>query len=620
MGTRRLTYPVAFTFVLLLLIADLAFAKNWFAEGMQYMEHPCHCRYIEAARAFSKALENNPNWAEAYYKRGQAYHFARKADYAKAITDYSRALELDPEIHYAYFFRAKAYIKSNPPQYAKAILDYNLAIKFIPERTDFYLYRAKALRGLNQHYLAIEDYTRVIDHGKTHTHYDALRHRGELYLNTKQYHAAIDDFSSALARYKKSYEIYTMKGYAWVKLQAYDQGIQDYTKALELKPNFLPALNYRGLAWAEKGSYEKAIQDFDRALIIDSTYKVVAESKRKVIAMQKRLEAGGFKKESADKPPTGIMGDIVRNVSVDQFILTTIILCALLVGTVSFLISRRIRKSKEDKLDGLIASLDSGEMVLYNFKKDNFLLYILLLLISTFLALSFPMLMMENATGIQRMTLFSFLLLSSLFGFLVANHWLSELIVSDKYLYVRRVIDLWRPRMISLGDVYNIKQRGHRGIFYLFIRLKSYPNIKFGPIKDLSAKSKLEEALVALDPNYRTKHNSRCPRCDEQVPNIFIKDVMLLSKNSIFTCSHCKAKLKPDLKSIDDHSLRTDLIALIFLIPAALVFLNSVYPWWGMLMVLCMSMAFIPIWGYLAYNQLREVVTQKKICFELLDD
>jgi len=48
-----------------------------------------------AIKIYDKAIELNPNFAEAYYNRGNAYSDLKQ--YERAIEDYNKAIELNPE-------------------------------------------------------------------------------------------------------------------------------------------------------------------------------------------------------------------------------------------------------------------------------------------------------------------------------------------------------------------------------------------------------------------------------------------------------------------------------------------------------------------------------------------
>jgi tetratricopeptide (TPR) repeat protein len=56
---------------------------------------------------YSKAIEINPRFAEAYNNRGLAY--AYKGQYGQAISDYNKAIETNPKLAEAYYNRGAAY-------------------------------------------------------------------------------------------------------------------------------------------------------------------------------------------------------------------------------------------------------------------------------------------------------------------------------------------------------------------------------------------------------------------------------------------------------------------------------------------------------------------------------
>jgi tetratricopeptide (TPR) repeat protein len=81
-----------------------------------------------AITEFNKAIELNPEYAEAYYFRGKA-----KCDinhYRDAISDYSKAIELDP--HYAAAYYERGYAKNHLKDYYGANIDLATAKEIDP--------------------------------------------------------------------------------------------------------------------------------------------------------------------------------------------------------------------------------------------------------------------------------------------------------------------------------------------------------------------------------------------------------------------------------------------------------------------------------------------------------
>jgi tetratricopeptide (TPR) repeat protein len=88
--------------------------------------------YDGAIREFSKAIELDPNYADAYTNRGIAY--AGKSDYDRAIADYNQAIWLDPNYADVYNNRGLAY--SSKGDSNRAIADYTEAIRLDPKLAD----------------------------------------------------------------------------------------------------------------------------------------------------------------------------------------------------------------------------------------------------------------------------------------------------------------------------------------------------------------------------------------------------------------------------------------------------------------------------------------------------
>ena len=82
--------------------------------------------YEKSIYFFSKAIEKNPNDAEAYYSRAYSQQKIGGKE-RNVISDYSKSLELHPNDYEAYMNRGVAYVKIR--QYTEAISDYKKSIE-----------------------------------------------------------------------------------------------------------------------------------------------------------------------------------------------------------------------------------------------------------------------------------------------------------------------------------------------------------------------------------------------------------------------------------------------------------------------------------------------------------
>lgn len=79
---------------------------------------------------FDQAIVLDPNYAHAYYNRGNAYG-DDKGDSSRAIADFSETIRLNPNLVAAYFNRARAYLYSGDS--AKALADMDHAAGLAPK-------------------------------------------------------------------------------------------------------------------------------------------------------------------------------------------------------------------------------------------------------------------------------------------------------------------------------------------------------------------------------------------------------------------------------------------------------------------------------------------------------
>ncbi len=104
--------------------------------------------YKGAIKYYNKAIELNPNYADAYLHRGVAkrktIEFIKKhpRGYKGIIQDYNKAIELNPNYAMAYSYRGDA--KSNLQDYRGAIQDLNKAIELDPNLAEAYYNRGIA--------------------------------------------------------------------------------------------------------------------------------------------------------------------------------------------------------------------------------------------------------------------------------------------------------------------------------------------------------------------------------------------------------------------------------------------------------------------------------------------
>ncbi|MBE8949948.1 MAG: tetratricopeptide repeat protein [Quinella sp. 3Q1] len=186
-------------------------------------------------------------------------------DYHGAIKLYNEAIEFKPDYAEAYYNRGNTY--KNLRKYEQAIQDYNKAIELKPNYAEAYNNRGTSYRSLKQDEQAIQDFNKAL---KFKQHEFIYANRGMVYEKLEQYERAIKDYDKAIKLNPNFTEMYNERGNIYMKLKLYKRAIQDYTKVISLNSNLsegdLKLVYYnRGFCYQYIGDNEKAQADFAKA-------------------------------------------------------------------------------------------------------------------------------------------------------------------------------------------------------------------------------------------------------------------------------------------------------------------------------------------------------------------
>ena len=148
--------------------------------------------YKKSIEYYTKALQFNPNYAEAHNNRGVAYSKSGKHEYA--ITDYTKAINLNPNFAPVHGNRGRSY--ADIDNYELAIADCNRAIELNPRHFRLYDIRGYVYGRKGDYELAIRDFNKAIDLNPIIA--DVYNNRGYVYLHKGDYELAIADYTEVL--------------------------------------------------------------------------------------------------------------------------------------------------------------------------------------------------------------------------------------------------------------------------------------------------------------------------------------------------------------------------------------------------------------------------------------
>jgi hypothetical protein len=121
-------------------------------------------QYVDVQKAVAyleKAIQEKPDFAEAYNNRGNAYREMKQ--YALAMQDYNKAISLKPNLEKSFNNRGNIYFDQR--NFQMAIQDYNKALSLNASYNLAYLNRGLAYHGLNKDDLACLDFKKACELG-----------------------------------------------------------------------------------------------------------------------------------------------------------------------------------------------------------------------------------------------------------------------------------------------------------------------------------------------------------------------------------------------------------------------------------------------------------------------
>jgi len=148
--------------------------------------------YEEAIKLCTRALQLNPQSAEAYSLRGQAG--ARSNMFFLALIDFNQAIAINPREASNYRFRAS--IKFHLAESEEALFDLDTANRLEPNNADVFNLRAAIYMQEGDTSVALQNVNQALKIQPVFV--DALQNRAFIYVAQKQWPKAIQDFSEAI--------------------------------------------------------------------------------------------------------------------------------------------------------------------------------------------------------------------------------------------------------------------------------------------------------------------------------------------------------------------------------------------------------------------------------------
>jgi tetratricopeptide (TPR) repeat protein len=265
--------------------SDFASAINFFRYTKNYENNSLILSYIancyhfnknlnESLQYFDKAIEINPQFAEAWYNK--AIVLGEVGRYEEAITAYDTAFSINPQIEHAEAWCNKGTAFLHLGRYEEAITAYNTALSINPnlENAGVWTNIGVTLFNLGMYEGAIAAYGRAIKINPQFA--EAWCNKATALGHLDQYEEAIEAYDKAFSinPQLESAEAWYNIGTALCKVDRCEESIEAYDKAMEMDPQteHVGAWYNKGLAFDNLGRYDDAIAAYERAIKIDPQF------------------------------------------------------------------------------------------------------------------------------------------------------------------------------------------------------------------------------------------------------------------------------------------------------------------------------------------------------------
>ncbi|MEQ8974053.1 MAG: tetratricopeptide repeat protein [Coleofasciculus sp. C1-SOL-03] len=247
-----------------------------------------------ALDAYDQAIQIQRQYPEAWKGRGEA--LAALQRYEAAIRAFDQVTELQPEdvdtwerrgmvqmklqrysaaiasydqaleiqSNYASAWYQRGWALHNLQQYKEAIKSYDKAVEHQPDFAESWYQRGNAFVNLNKHRDAVDSYQKAVQFQPDF--YRAWYSQGSILNTLNQYEEALVAFEQAVQLQPNSYEAWYGRAWALHQLQRYEEALTAYEKAVKLRPSSDQAWYNRGNVFYTLAQYSDAIAAYDQAV------------------------------------------------------------------------------------------------------------------------------------------------------------------------------------------------------------------------------------------------------------------------------------------------------------------------------------------------------------------
>lgn len=273
-------YPDVSAFIAALHMSSIQKSKEqWLDEGNQLYNN---AHYQQALKAYERAVQLDPGFAEAHDARGDALFSLNRSQ--EALAAYEQAIHLDA--NYAHAYEGKGNLLYNLKHYYEALEAYEQAIRLDPASASAYNGKGDALYYLKRYHEALLAYERAIQLDPGYS--SAYSGKSWTLWKLKRFEEALIAYEQAIRLDPSCASSYNGEGNTLYDLNRYHEALAAYEQAIQLDPRLAYAHDGKGWVLWQLKRYGEALEAFQLALALNPHYASAYHGKGNVLCDLRR--------------------------------------------------------------------------------------------------------------------------------------------------------------------------------------------------------------------------------------------------------------------------------------------------------------------------------------------
>jgi tetratricopeptide (TPR) repeat protein len=223
----------------------------------------------EALAALKKAVEQKPDYAEAWYEMGWCYNETQQFSLAQDVLQKSNQFKKGQYLTLYELGFALLHVN----RIDEALAFYNQALQLNPSFTQAYVAKGDLYKDYKENTAeALASYLKAL---QLDTSFNKVYYWvGWCYNDLEQYQLAVPYLQKAITFETQNYLSYTELGFSYYSMGQYSNAVDILIKSDALKPKFDVTLYYLGLSYIKVQRKADAVKRYNDLILLGSEYAI----------------------------------------------------------------------------------------------------------------------------------------------------------------------------------------------------------------------------------------------------------------------------------------------------------------------------------------------------------